>query len=611
MTASSAPADQSLPSRAHQRLIVAVLAFAGASASFQQTILIPIQGALPELLDASPDDTAWVITVTLLVSAICTPIAGRLGDMFGKRRIALVLLGLLIAGSVVAALSPTVLPLIIGRALQGTGLGVIPLGIALLRDSIHPSRLGSSVALVSATLGVGASLGLPISAFVAETADFRVLFWAAAGTGVITLVLVFLIVPEHGTPPGGAIDAGGIAGLTIGLTALLLAISRGNTWGWTSPVTLALLIGGVVVFSVWGAYELRVPDPLVDLRVNARPAVLLTNLASVAMGFALFASSIAFPQLLELPAEAGGLGLPLLTAGLALMPSGFAMLAMSPVAGRLERRFGAKPSLVAGSLIIAGCYAASMSLDLQLWHIVLINTFSGVGVGLGYAAMPTLIMQAVPRNETAAANGLNALMRGLGTATAAAAIAAVLASSGISLDKSPVSLDERFDGAFMLGLVAALAAAAIAAFIPRSMGPAGFASPEAPPHVHLPTQHRQKANTMAHSTNAPREILIALVNAVKGKEAEFNEWYSKTHIPEVVALPGFVSAQRYEIAGAAPTPYRYATVYEIEGSAADAQTLLFGAGLGGTDTQDLPQMFFGAFAPIGGPERNDAGPLDA
>lgn len=596
MIAGNPPADRSLPSRAHQRLIVAVLAFAGASASFQQTILIPIQGELPELLKASPDDTAWVITVTLLVSAICTPIAGRLGDMFGKRRVALVLLGLLIAGSVVAALSPTVLPLIIGRALQGTGLGVIPLGIALLRDSIDPGRMGSSIALVSATLGVGASLGLPISAFVAENADFRVLFWVAAGTGVMTLVLVFLIVPERGTPPGGAIDLGGIAGLTVGLTALLLAISRGNTWGWSSPVTLGLLIGGFVVFLLWGAYELGVKDPLVDLRVNARPAVLLTNLASVAMGFALFASSIAFPQLLELPVPVGGLGLPLFTVGLALMPSGFAMLAMSPIAGRLERRFGAKPSLVAGSLIIAGCYAASLSLDLQLWHIVLINAFTGVGVGLGYAAMPTLIMGAVPRNETGAANGLNALMRGLGTATAAAAIAAVLTSSGVSPDGTPISLDERFDGAFILGLIAALAAAAIATFIPRHLDP---------------TQHKQKVTTMTKSPNAPREILIALVNAVKGKDAEFNEWYSNTHIPEVVALPGFVSAQRYEVAGEAPAPYRYATVYEIEGSAADAQTLLFGAGLGGTDTQDLPQMFFGAFAPIGGRESNDPRPLDA
>lgn len=463
----NAASDSQLPSRARQRLIVAVLAFAGMSASFQQTILIPIQGALPGLLHAEPDDTAWVITVTLLVSAICTPIAGRLGDMFGKRRISLVLLGLLIAGSVVAALSPTVMPLIIGRALQGTGLGVIPLGIALLRDSIDPARLGSSIALVSATLGVGSSLGLPISAFVTENSDFRVLFWVAAATGVVTLALMFFIVPERGGRPGGAIDVGGVVGLTLGLVALLLGISRGNSWGWASPVTLTLFIGGFAVFLIWGAYELRVRDPLVDLRVNARPAVLLTNVASVAMGFALFASSIAFPQLLELPTQAGGLGMPLVTAGLALMPSGFAMLAMSPIAGRMERRFGAKPSLVTGSVIIAGCYAASMMLDLQLWHIVVINTFTGVGVGLGYAAMPTLIMEAVPRNETAAANGLNALMRGLGTATAAAAIAAVLASPVPASSGAPVSLGERFDGAFTLGLLAAIASALIAAFIPK------------------------------------------------------------------------------------------------------------------------------------------------
>ncbi len=195
------------------------------------------------------------------------------------------------------------------------------------------------------------------------------------------------------------------------------------------------------------------------------------------MGFALFASSIAFPQLLEFPAEAGGLGLPLITAGIALMPSGLPMLAMAPIAGRLERRFGAKPSLVAGSLIIAACYAASLMLELELWNILPINTFMGIGVGLGYAAMPTLIMQAVPRSETAASNGLNALMRGLGTATAAATIAAALTSSGVSLDGSPVSLGERFDGAFTLALVAAIAAAAIAAFIRRHDAPTGDPAP--------------------------------------------------------------------------------------------------------------------------------------
>ena len=147
-------------------LVIAVLAFAGMGASFMQTILLPIQSELPLLLDESRDVTAWAVTVTLLVAAICTPISGRLGDMYGKKTVALVLLGLLVLGSVVAALSPSVAFLITGRGLQGMGMGVIPLGISILRDVLHRERLGSGIAMVSATLGVGGALGLPISAFV-------------------------------------------------------------------------------------------------------------------------------------------------------------------------------------------------------------------------------------------------------------------------------------------------------------------------------------------------------------------------------------------------------------------------------------------------------------
>lgn len=447
--------------------VVAVLALAGLGASFTQTILIPIQGELPQLLSASSSDTAWVITITLLVAAICTPISGKLGDMFGKRRVALVLLSILVLGSVVAALSPTVVPLIVGRGLQGMGMGVIPLGIAILRDVLPADRLGSAIALVSATLGVGGALGLPISAFVTEHFDWHMLFWLAAGIGAVTLALMAWIVPESSLRVGGRIDVVGIIGLAVGLSGVLLAISRGNDWGWSSPRTVWLLVVGIGVLLVWGWLELRTPEPLVDLRVSARGPVLLTNLASVAMGFALFSSQIAFPQLLELPSAAGGLGLPLLQASLVLMPAGLAMLAMSPVAGRLERRWGPKPLLVAGAAVIAIGYSIAVFLDLQVWHILLINVLIGIGIGLGYAAMPTLIMRAVPASETGAANGLNTLMRSLGTATAAAVIATVLAQSTVAIDGVVAPSPSGFEAAFIFGLGAAVLCAVIAAFIPR------------------------------------------------------------------------------------------------------------------------------------------------
>ena len=448
-------------------LVIAALAFAGMGASFMQTILLPIQSELPVLLGVSRDVTAWVVTVTLLVAAICTPISGRLGDMYGKTTVAVVLLGLLVLGSVVAALSPSAELLIVGRALQGMGMGVIPLGISILRDVLHRDRLGSGIAMVSATLGVGGALGLPISAYVTEHYDWHVVFWVAAGIGVLTLTMVAWVVPVSTMRTGGRLDVVGVLGLALGLTGVLLAVSRGNDWGWAAPRTLGLLLGGLLVLVLWGWYELRQEEPLVDLRVTARGTVLFTNLASIAMGFAFFAANIVFPQLLELPPEAGGMGLTLMQASLVLMPAGLTMLAMSPIAGRLAHRFGPKPLLASGAVVIAVAYLVGVLVDLEVWHVLVVNTVVGIGIGLGFAAMPALIMQVVPARETGAANGLNTLMRSLGTTSAAAVVGGVLAAGGAELNGVPVPSDDAFRTTLLLGLVAAVVCAVLAVLIPR------------------------------------------------------------------------------------------------------------------------------------------------
>jgi EmrB/QacA subfamily drug resistance transporter len=466
--------------RAHRpNQVIAVLAFAGLGASFMQTILIPIQSQLPRLLNASSEDTPWVITATLVAAAICTPIAGRLGDMYGKRRIVMALLILQAVGAILAALSSTLVPMIIARVLQGMAAGVIPLGISILRDVLPRHRLGSAIALVSATLGVGGALGLPLSAIVAENLDWHALFWVAAGIAVVCLLLTWVLVPASTLRTPGRLDVVGIVGLALGLVGVLIAISRGGQWGWGDARTLTLLIGGVVVLLLWGVWELRVRDPLVDLRVSARGAVLLTNLASVAMGFALFASNVVFPQLLSLPVASGiGLGLTLVVAALILAPSGVAMMAMSPVAGRLERSHGPKPLLVAGAGVIAVSYAAALLFHTEFWQILLVNILLGVGIGLGYAAMPALIMQAVPVHETGAANGLNALMRSLGTSVASAVVGAVLAQSIVTTNGVTGPSEQGFLLALALGLAAAVLCLVLAAFIPRAKPVPDAALPE-------------------------------------------------------------------------------------------------------------------------------------
>ncbi|MEU1971470.1 MFS transporter [Microbacterium sp. NPDC019599] len=450
-----------------QGAIVAVLAVAGLASSFMFTLVVPIQSKLPELLDASREDTAWVVTSTLLAAAVITPISGRLGDMYGKRRIVLVLLAVMVAGSVIAAVSPGIVGVIVGRTLQGAMVGVIPLGISILRDVLHENRVDTAIALISATLGVGGALGLPISALITERADWHVLFWVAAALGVIVFALVLWIVPVSVLRTAGRFDYVGAAGLTVGLLGILLAVSRGNEWGWTSAPVLVSGLGGLVVLLAWGWYELRIDAPLLDLRVAARRPVLLTNIASVAMGFSLFASNVAYPQMLELPAIAGGFGLSLLAASLVVMPAGVVMMVLSPFSGRLARTVGPKLLLILGAVSLIVAYAYTLLFSAEVWQLVVANFLIGAGIGFGYAAMPMLIMRSVPQSETGASNGLNALCRSLGTSTAAAVIGAVLATYVVDVDGMPAPTPTAFQLSFVLGGIAAVVALVTAAFIPR------------------------------------------------------------------------------------------------------------------------------------------------
>ncbi|WP_449281800.1 MFS transporter [Leucobacter sp.] len=458
---------------------VAVLAFAGLCSSFMFTLVVPLQAELPELLHASREDTSWVVTITLLVAAVATPISGRLGDMYGKRRVVLVLLALLVVGSLIAALAGSIVGVIIGRALQGAVTGVIPLGIAIMRDVLPPERLGTAVALMSATMGVGGALGMPIAAYLALHTDWHALFWLAAGLGVVGLPLVALFVPGDVLRTAGRLDLLGAAGLALGLTGILLFVSRGAEWGWSSPLTLTSGIGGVMVLLLWGWYQLRASDPLLDLRVAARPAVLLTNIAAIGMGFALFSSNVTFPQMLELPVESGsGFGLDMMQAALIVMPAGLVMMVISPLSGWLERTIGPRPLFTGGTAAIVLAYVFVLLWSSEVWHILAANIFIGVGIGFTFAAMPMIIMRSVPAHETGASNGLNALFRSVGTSSASAVMGGVLAAMSTDFDGRAVPSRAAFDICFWLAIAAGAIALVLSLFIPRQ--PTGEKHPSLP-----------------------------------------------------------------------------------------------------------------------------------
>ncbi|WOF23362.1 MFS transporter [Microbacterium betulae] len=444
-----------------------MLAFAGLCSSFMFTLVVPLQAELPRLLSASREDTTWVVTITLLVAAVATPISGRLGDMYGKRRVIIALMALLIVGSLIAALSGSIVGVIVGRALQGAVTGVIPLGIAVMRDVLPPARLGTAVALMSATMGVGGAVGMPLAAYLAQNADWHALFWLAAGLGVAGLVLVLLFVPQDVPLSHGRLDVVGAIGLAIGLTGILLFVSRGAEWGWSSSAALGCAIGGVAVLLVWGWYQLRVREPLLDLRVAARPAVLFTNIAAIGMGFALFSSNVTFPQLLELPVETGsGFGLSMLAAAFVVMPAGLVMMVISPLSGWLERTVGPRPLFTVGASAIVLAYVFVLLWSTQVWHILVANALVGVGIGFTFAAMPMIIMQSVPANETGASNGLNALFRSVGTSSASAVMGGVLAAMSVEVDGATIPTRAAFDVCFWIAIVAGVVAVVLSLFIP-------------------------------------------------------------------------------------------------------------------------------------------------
>ncbi|MEV0030670.1 MFS transporter [Nocardia sp. NPDC050793] len=467
LAASSAVTDAETRRRPTPALLIATLGMVGVVVSLMQTLVIPIIPTLPTLLGTSASNASWVITSTLLAGAVFTPISGRLGDMFGKRRVQFANLLALIAGSVVCASFSSLLPEIVGRSLQGAAVGAIPLGISIMRDELPAERVGSAMAIMSATLGVGGAVGLPVAAAIAQNADWHVLFWSSAALGVVCAALVFLFVPESPVRTPARFDFGGAVGLSIALLALLVAITKGADWGWSSASILSLFGVSLVVFLGWGFFELRQRAPLVDLRVSARPRVLFTNMASIAVGFSLYGMSLTFPQLLMAPEETGyGFGLSMVSAGLALAPTGLVMMALSPVSARLSAARGPKLTLMLGSAVIGVGYLCAVLLMNSVWEIMLAAVIVAGGVGLAYAAMPALIMGAVPITETAAANGLNSLMRSIGTSTSSAVMSVVLAHMTISLGAHLLPSRDGFHTTFFIAMAAAIVAIALTACIP-------------------------------------------------------------------------------------------------------------------------------------------------
>jgi len=446
-------------------MILAILSLGGISYALLQSLVVPALPEFQQSLHASESAVGWMLTAFLLSASITTPIIGRLGDMYGKDRLLMIVLVTLGVGTLISAVASSLSLLLLGRVIQGVGAGVFPLAFSIVRDELPHERVPGALGLVSSLLGVGAGAGVVLAGIITQQLSYHWLFWFPLGLIAATTFLTWRYIPESPVKTPAEINYRAAALMTAGMSALLLGITETSTWGWGSPKTLGLLAAGVVIVLAWIREELRSREPLVDMRMMAIRGVWTTNLVAFLIGVGLYSAFILLPEYVQEPASTGyGFGASVTVAGLYLLPSTIAIIVLGQMAGILERRIGSRGSLIWGAVFALACYVLLVAARSQPIDIFVAATLLGIGIGLSFSAMANLIVENVPQEQTGVATGMNAVTRTLGGAFGGQVAATLLASN---LGAGGIPTDTGFALSFVMCLIALAAASAVALWVPR------------------------------------------------------------------------------------------------------------------------------------------------
>lgn len=412
----TSPVPVAAPSIRRHRGILPALLCAVLSYSLMQTLLVPALPALVEGLGLDATGGGWVLTSYLVSGAIAAPILGALGDRFGHRRLLLVSMAAFVAGSVLCIVGGAYPLFLLGRVLQGASTASFPLALAIVRRHLPAEEQPSAVGWLSGTLGLGAGAALVIGGFIAETLSWPWLFVVGAVLGVLSIVLVATRVPRSVRVEGaGGLDGAGAVLLTIGLLSLLVSVAQGSAWGWTSPAVLGLAVLAVAAFVALWAVERRAAHPLVDVRVLSKPALAAVNLLTLLLGFIPYLFYVGLPVLFQaVPPE--GFGMDVAQTGFAMLPGAVLVFLGGRLAPMLLARMPAAVVAVLALLAMAIGGAGAALIPGSLVAVVIFFSLVGLGNGIGFALAADLVSRLVPRDEIAAAVGVNGVLRTVGSA---------------------------------------------------------------------------------------------------------------------------------------------------------------------------------------------------
>jgi EmrB/QacA subfamily drug resistance transporter len=472
-------------------MILAVLALGGISYALLQSLVVPALPQIQSSLHTSEGAVGWVLTAYLLSASVATPIIGRLGDMYGKERLLMIVLVSLAFGTLISGVASSLWLMLLGRVVQGAGGGIFPLAFSIIRDEFPSERVPGAIGLVSSLLGIGGGAGVVFAGIVTQNLSYHWLFWFPLAIIVFTAYLTWRYIPESPFKFPGDINYRAAALMTVGISVVLLAITETSTWGWGSPKTLGLLAFGMALIAAWVREELRSREPLVDMRMMAIRGVWTTNTVAFLLGVGMYSSFVLLPELVQEPTSTGyGLGSSVTAAGLFLLPATLAIVIVGQLAGVLERRIGSRGSLIGGSIFALACYVLLVADRSHELEIYVAAGLLGVGIGLSFSAMANLIVENVPRGQTGVATGMNAVTRTLGGAFGGQ-VAATLLASNLDVGGNPAS--SAFTQSFLMCLIALAAALGFAVAVPRRSARGAEAEVAALQHPSSPELERAAA----------------------------------------------------------------------------------------------------------------------
>jgi MFS family permease len=444
--------------------MLVVLGAATADLAFEQS-LAPALPLIQAEYDASPTSVAWVVTAFVLAAVLAIALAGPIGNRVGRRRAFVASLGLFTVGAVVAALAESIGMLIAGRAIQGLGAGMAPLALAILKEHQPAALVPRGVGILLGSAGMGAVLGLIATGVLAEEVSLASVFWAHALVAALIAISALRVVPRSPIFVRERFDWQAGVLLAGGLVALMVAISQGNEWGWSSPAVLALIAASAFVILAWVARERAAPVPLVGVPLMRRRTIWTACAAGFGIALVFYVPFVLVPFIAGYPEATGyGLGLDSTEIALMLTPASLALFVSGSLGGQLVTVIGARLQAVLAGACLSLSFLLLLVLPSTVAGLTAALLPTGVAAGLGFGAIISLILRGSDQEEVGLTSSLWGVIRMVGQALGPqVAVAVVVAAPQLA---PGVPNFDGFEDAFVLGLVAAIAATAAAWIVP-------------------------------------------------------------------------------------------------------------------------------------------------